>query len=472
MRGTPWYNTALPDPLRQPWLVVVILAAGLAAWMGLGTLHQFQHADSLLTVLVSTQRWTPFFWGQDRFGMLVPLVAIPIRHPLANLLAQGWMMTAAALLAPFVMARCLTGRAGPWLAIGACTNTLFLLVAAPAVQFDWLVAQPYGLSISLGFAALILAAEDRRLPAGIIALVLLALACWVNIGVGLMLAIAAVIVGARPVRLLTLAAAATALASLAARYGATAHTVASLAAPRQWLDGWRQLIEGLPGVTASPGAVIGIAVGTAVAIAWLWRTDALPPWRPAAAICAMALGTWLVVGMSLWVGMNRYVFRYMYPTLMIAGVGVSIIIAALFAKRTRALTAAALAACATVTLVRYGTPSLARVERDVDRRFGGKTAAVIHSGATVVGGDYWRVWPAVFHANLALARTHTHARVFGLAYRSEETDPLWQRAGQSILIAGSPDDPSVEAVAGEHGVAATLQAHLPEIDLYVGRLRE
>jgi hypothetical protein len=440
--------------------------------MGLGTLHQFQHADSLLTALVSTQRWTPFFWGQDRFGMLVPLVAMPIRHPLANLLAQGWMMTAAALLAPFVMARFLTGRAGPWLAIGACTNTLFLVVASPAVQFDWLVAQPYGLSISLGFAALTLAADTRPLSAGITAFALLALACWVNIGVGLMLAIATAIVGSRPVRLLTLVAAGTALASLAARYGATARTVTSLAAPRQWLDGWRQLLEGVAGMTASPGAAVGIAFGTAAAIAWLWRTDALPPWRTATAICVMALGTWLVVGTSLWVGMNRYAFRYMYPTLMIAGVGVSIVIAALFARRPRALTSVTLAALAAVTVVRYGTPSLARVEGDVDSRFGGKTAAVLHSGATVVGGDYWRVWPAVFHANLALYRTHANARVFGLAYRSEETDPLWQRAGQSILIAGAPDDPSVEAVAAEHGVATTLQTHLPEIDLYVGRVRE
>lgn len=451
---------------------MAILIAGLAAWMGLGTLHQFQHADSLLTVLVSTQRWTPFFWGQDRFGMLVPLVAMPIRHPVANLLTQGWMMTAAALLAPFVMARFLTGRAGPWLAIGACANTLFLLVATPAVQFDWLVTQPYGLSISLGFAALTLAADTPRLSASVTAFTLLALACWVNIGVGLMLALATVIVGSRPVRLLTLSAAGMALASLAAKYGADAHTVTSLAAPGQWLDGWRQLLEGLAGVTASPGAAVGIAIGTAVALAWLWRTDALPPWRAATAICVMALGTWLVVGTSLWVGMNRYAFRYMYPTLMIAGVGVSSVVAALFARRAKALTAAALAAWAVVVVVRYGTPSLATVERDIDTRFGGKTAAVLHSGATVVGGDYWRVWPAVFHANLTLFRTHMNARVFGLAYRSEETDPLWQRAGQSILIAGAPDDPSVEAVAGEHGVTTTLQTRLPEIDLYVGLVHE
>jgi hypothetical protein len=63
---------------------VLIVIASLAAWMGLGTLHDFEHADSLLPVLISTQRWTPFFWGQDRFGMLVPLVAMPIRDPLAG----------------------------------------------------------------------------------------------------------------------------------------------------------------------------------------------------------------------------------------------------------------------------------------------------------------------------------------------------------------------------------------------------
>ena len=41
--------------------------------MSLGRLHEFHSADSILPVLVSLPRWTPFFWQQDRFGMLVPL---------------------------------------------------------------------------------------------------------------------------------------------------------------------------------------------------------------------------------------------------------------------------------------------------------------------------------------------------------------------------------------------------------------
>src|SRR5207237_2850789 len=116
---------------------VTLVVAALAAWIGAGSLHDLQHADSLLAVLISTQRWTPFFWGQDRFGMLVPLLAMPFRHPLTNLLAQGWIMSAAALLAPFVIARCVIGRAGAWVTIGAYTNVILLILATPTAQFDW-----------------------------------------------------------------------------------------------------------------------------------------------------------------------------------------------------------------------------------------------------------------------------------------------------------------------------------------------
>ena len=357
------------------------------------------------------------------------------------------------------------------MAIGALADTLLLLIATPAVQFDWLVTQPYGLSIALGFAALIVADDRDGLGAAVTALGLSTLASWVNIGVSSCSRSRRRSVGSKPIRLIALVTAGAALASLAARYLASAHTITALAAPRQWLDGWRQLLEGLPGVTTVPTAVIGMTVGAAAAAAWLWRTGGLA-WRPLAAIFAMAIGTWLVVGTSLWVGMNRYAFRYMYPTLMIAGVGVSTIFdgAPGEADKTAVGRGAGradggldrrlwLAVC---------RPHRTRVRRSLRRQ----TAAVLRSGATVIAGDYWRVWPAVFHANLTLARTHVHARVFGLALRSEETDQLWKSEGQKVLIAGWSDDRSLEGVAAEHGIAITPLGHLPEIDLYVGRLRD
>jgi hypothetical protein len=283
-----------------------------------------------------------------------------------------------------------------------------------------------------------------------------------------MLAVAAIIRGARPGRLLVLETAAAVAASLAAAALASAHTVTALAPPLQWVSGWRQLLEGASGVTAHPDVVVAIAVGATVAALWLWKTGGLPEQRTSTAIVAMAIGTWLVIGTSLWVGMNRYSFRYMYPTLMIAGVGVATVCSALFVRRTKAFSAASMVALVALAAIRSGVPSLERLERGVDDRFGRETAAVLRSGATVIAGDYWRVWPAVFHANLELARRRTHARVFGLAYRSEATDDLWKTAGKQ-LVAAAADDSSVAAVAGEHGVTVTMVTHLQEIDLYTAQ---
>jgi hypothetical protein len=460
----------MSGPLRHPWIVASFLCATLAAWMGLGTLHDSQHADSLLTVLISTQKWTPFFWGQDRFGMLVPLLTMPVRHPLANMLAQGWIMTVAALLAPLLLARFLTGRTAPWIAVGACTNALFLLIAIPAVQFDWLVTQPYALSISLGFGGLIVSDHEQRgRSRDFAAFVLLLLACWVNIGVVVMLAVGALLKGSRRIWLLVLLTAAALIALLPARYLASDHTITALAPPGKWINGWWQLLAAASGVSAHAEVLAGLAVGTIAALAWLWKRDPMPSRRTAAALVAMGAGTWLVPGTSLWVGMNLYSFRYMYPALMVAGTTVAIVLAALLSRSTKALTIASLCVMSAAAVVGHGAPSLSRINSGLDDRFGRQSATILHAGATVIAGDYWRVWPAVFHANLALARAHTRGQVFGLAFRSEETDALWKRGTRQARIAGWPDDRSIGIVAGEHGITLTPLGHEDGIDLYTGR---
>ena len=195
------------------------------------------------------------------------------------MLVQGWVMTVAALLAPFTVARFLTGRNGAWMAIGACTNALFLLVTTPAVQFDWLVTQPYGLSICLGFSGLIVAADEDDRFHLLLAFMLLVLACWVNIGIVAMLAIGTVVRGARTLRLLgALAAAATVMAP-AARYLARAHTVTALAAPAQWPSGWVQLLEGSSGVVGSSACAIAATAAVAASLAWLWKARTTPERR-------------------------------------------------------------------------------------------------------------------------------------------------------------------------------------------------
>jgi len=48
-----------------------------AFFIDFGTFHRHHHSDSLIPVLESLYHWQIFFWSQDRFGMLVPLLATP-----------------------------------------------------------------------------------------------------------------------------------------------------------------------------------------------------------------------------------------------------------------------------------------------------------------------------------------------------------------------------------------------------------
>src|SRR4051794_37596076 len=130
--------------MRTKSSAVVLLASSVAVVIGLGRFHERHNADSLLPILVSLQHWTPYFWGQDRFGMLVPLIAEPIRSPFFNLLAQAWLTTAAALLAPFLVARFLATDQ-EWFAAGALAAALLLLMPI-RLQFDWFATQPYAVS--------------------------------------------------------------------------------------------------------------------------------------------------------------------------------------------------------------------------------------------------------------------------------------------------------------------------------------
>ena len=83
--------------------------------------------------------------------MLVPLLAMPFHHPLANMLVQGWIMTLAALLAAFHRSRDSSPDAtAPGWRLGRARTRCFCLFTTPAVQFDWLVTQPYGFRSALG----------------------------------------------------------------------------------------------------------------------------------------------------------------------------------------------------------------------------------------------------------------------------------------------------------------------------------
>lgn len=70
------------------WTSVLIFVA-YAIVVGRSTRHQ--NADSLIPIFVSLESWSLFYWGQDRFGMLTALLALPVRDSFINLLFQNFL---------------------------------------------------------------------------------------------------------------------------------------------------------------------------------------------------------------------------------------------------------------------------------------------------------------------------------------------------------------------------------------------
>lgn len=178
--------------LRAPTVWPFFLACALAATcIDFGTLHRHHQGDSLLPILESLQYWTPFFWWQDRIGMLVPLLATPFRHPLVNLLVQDAIYVFCGLGAIFLLAR-YTLRDATYPLVGLCSATAFVALTPTQYQFDFFCNTFYGVWLILGFGALvvIIPRPDGSIPwqRRVVALLLLVLAHWVYSAAALILA--------------------------------------------------------------------------------------------------------------------------------------------------------------------------------------------------------------------------------------------------------------------------------------------
>lgn len=127
--------------------------------------------------------------------MLVPLLALPLRNPLWNLLAQRFLLALAGLGAVVVVARhVLAGRDWP---LAGALGVAGLLALAPARWlFEYLFDQPYGLALALAAAGLAVAepTPDGRRGAPRIAwgALLVVAAHWVSAATGVLLGALAV----------------------------------------------------------------------------------------------------------------------------------------------------------------------------------------------------------------------------------------------------------------------------------------
>jgi hypothetical protein len=445
-------TTRSPWLRSRPWLLAGAVALA-AALVDLGSFHRLEDGDSIVPVLVSLQRWTPFYWDQERYGTLVPLLALPVRDPLWNLLAQRWLMALAGLSVPLLAARhVLAGR--DWVLAGLLAAAGLLATWPARWAFDFLGSQPYGLSLAVALAGLALAEPgqrwgDRRLRWALGAAVVAA-AHWVNAAAGLALvplalARAAIDLLEGAERRAVVRRAAVDLGLLAGGL-AFGQLLLKLNPPRGVYAGW-SYGQALPAVewrTAIEtfGRTVAWAAGpwpawTAATAAAGFLLLSLPAMRAhrrgallrAGALVATALAYAAGIALLRWVGENAWHPRYFAPSAALLQVAAASLLAEPIARSARLAAPAAAVALALVpvaAVAAWGAPSLAGAERDLARVAGGRTPALLEARCDLVAGDYWTVWPSVWHANVALAQRGEGRRVWGISHRCTPTVPQWR----------------------------------------------
>jgi hypothetical protein len=435
-------------PRPPPVWPALAACAVAAAWIDLGGIQSLQYGDSVVPSLVSLLHWTPFYWDQDRFGMLVPLLAMPFRHPLANLLVQGGLNLFAGLASLVLLPRYVL-RTPAWRVAGMANVVLFFVLAPAGYRFGYLVAaQPFGIPLSFALGALVLV-ERRPLawPRMAMAAALMMLAHWVNVGTAVFvgpLVVARTLVAlprspsgvegqprfraelAVSLGLIAVGAGSGfALARLLARRATLMNPLPVSEWPAAWravaANAWSQLSPHGWVWTSLALAALGLAL---MAIPRL-RPSASEPLRAAAALALAGAVCGLYVAALRWVKENDFDYRYVVPALIFWQTACVVLLAGLGQRvwRWAVPVGAAALLCAATWL--YGFPSPARARGEVDRALGARTADILASGATHVLGDYWAVWPAVFHANLALYEQKSDRRLWGISHRSWATHEQW-----------------------------------------------
>lgn len=455
-----------------------------AVWIDLGPIHALHTSDSIVPILTSLQKWTLFYWEANRFGMLVPLMAMPFDHPFANLLVQSGITVFLGLYAFFLLVRYQTAEP-QWPAIGAMAVMLFGLSQPASIEFQYLsTAHVYGASICLSLAGLVTLYESS-LPKQLrlcLASLLWLCALWVNMAMVFFLVpvilcqrVLPSCLGSRgdhQGRSLTVQGVVIVLIAFVSVYLASryypyrGHYV--ILQPDQWLPAIGVFLRKTWIRYLRDGLFLGsLAVLIAGALArLLLPTARRPRVARSGALLIGAAVYFAAMGVLDW---TKGASRFALPTVITACVvclvwGVSQMIRLIPVAPRRYLNVLSFCVLAAIIGISSGLPSVSGARASLDARLGSVGEEVVASRATHVIGTYWKVWMAVFHAHLISYERDMPRRVWGISRRSLPTESLWRAVPPcEMLLAARADDVQVERMRQRYA--------LPEL-VVVGRMRD
>src|SRR5580692_11357139 len=107
----------------------LLLYAAVAVWVDFGHIHQRHHSDTLVFTLASQYALTPYFWEQDRVGLLIPALTSWCPDLFSALLLQTGLTIFLGLAAPLLLAEVVCSR--PASRVAATLANAIMLAFAP-----------------------------------------------------------------------------------------------------------------------------------------------------------------------------------------------------------------------------------------------------------------------------------------------------------------------------------------------------
>jgi hypothetical protein len=439
----------MPQP-RIPLIFAGIFIAG-AICINLSWIHGRHDADSLLMSLISIEQWTPYYWGDNRFGALLPLVVSVVRSYVPNLLVQTQLSICAALLTA-VLFQCFfldreRGFTARNLSSACLTVGLATVVFRPhdrVVQVFMLPSHPYFLSLSLALTGLIalLRFGGRPTLRYCIAVIALLLSFWVNWTNGPVIAGLALLLPsdaknvtahlrARAPALLLICVTLAAMYSFSLRYPRL--MITGIAPFSEVPNTLSLMLKNVTGDMLYPMRLAILISAALLAAAVRWPNASLRRmfWPGEAhVITAIAVSFAIAVASTEWVMKNAYEWRYWtVPVVLIFLVLASFVADSIYLLLQGATASSVAAAAIAVLLFAaaiiriFGLPSVERALASIDAVSGVHYAKIERLGCTHMIGDYWIAWSSVFYN-----RSHDiQPPLWAVSLRSETTEHLWSR---------------------------------------------
>src|SRR5262249_16840898 len=132
-------------------LVPTIAFSILLPWSAAFCMH---NADSLLTAIISVTKITPYYWAQNFFGNLLPIMTSRITNIDANFMTQVTLRSLFATATPFVCILIMKPRAPLAMTFGFTLALLLICLTHSTIHSFWIDVEPYGTSAALLAAAI------------------------------------------------------------------------------------------------------------------------------------------------------------------------------------------------------------------------------------------------------------------------------------------------------------------------------